>query len=82
MRPRCPRPNDGGGPKRFEPEVLASGGFVLGVKPLRPPARVVLRCLEIEIFDVLAHLAAKAAGLVVRGAPDDEKFDAKVPSGV
>jgi hypothetical protein len=28
--------------------------------------------LEIELFDILAHLAAEAAGLVVQRAPDDE----------
>jgi hypothetical protein len=60
---------------------LTGEGFVLGVEPLRPPARVVLRCLEIEIFDVLAHLAAEAASLVVRRTPDGENSMPERPVG-
>jgi hypothetical protein len=51
---------------------LAGEEFVLSIEPFRPPARVVLRHLEIEIFDVWTHLAAKATSLVVRRAPDGE----------
>jgi hypothetical protein len=51
---------------------LAGRGFVPGVKPLRPPTGIVLWHLEIEVFNILAHLAAEAAGLVVQRAPDDE----------
>jgi hypothetical protein len=60
---------------------LASGRFVLGVKSLHPPAGVVLRCLEIEIFNVLVHLAAEATSLVVRRAPDGENSTPKRPVG-
>jgi hypothetical protein len=64
MPPRCPRSKDGGGPKLLEPEVFASGGLVLGIEPLCPPAGVVFGHLEIEVWHVWAHLAAEAAGLV------------------
>jgi hypothetical protein len=53
---------------------LAGGGFVLGIEPLRPPAEIVFRCPKVEVFNVLAHLAAEAAGLVMERAPDDEIF--------
>jgi hypothetical protein len=72
VRPRRPGPKDGGGPKLFKPEVLAGGGLVPGIEPLRPSARIVFRHLEIELFDILAYLAAKAVGLVVQMAPNDE----------
>jgi hypothetical protein len=60
---------------------LAGKEFVLGIEPLRPPARIVLRRLEIEIFDVLAHLAAGATTLVVRRMPDNENSTPKRPVG-
>jgi hypothetical protein len=82
VRPQSPGPNDGGGPKLFESEVLAGGGFVPGIKPLRPPAGIVLRHLEIEIFDILVHLAAEAVGLVVQTAPDDENSTPERPVGL
>jgi hypothetical protein len=31
---------------------LAGEEFVLGIEPFRPPASIILRHLEIEIFDV------------------------------
>jgi hypothetical protein len=62
--------NSGGGSKFFKTEVLTGEEFVLGVEPLCPPARIFLQNLEIEVFDVLAHLAAEAASLVVRGMPN------------
>jgi hypothetical protein len=72
VRPRRPRPNDGGGLKFFKTKILASGGLVPGIKPLHPPPEIVFQSLEVEIVDVLAHLAAETASLVVQGAPDDE----------
>jgi hypothetical protein len=61
---------------------LAGGGFVLGVKPLCPPAGIVLQHLEIEVFNILAHFAAKAAGLVVQRAPDDKNLALERPVGL
>jgi hypothetical protein len=79
--PRLPGTNSGGRSKFFKTEVLAGEEFVLGIEPLRPPARIVLRHLEIEIFDVLTHLAAEAASLVVRRTPDGENSTPKGPVG-
>jgi hypothetical protein len=53
---------------------LAGGGFVLGIESLRPPAGIVFRCPKVEVFNILAHLAAEAAGLVMERAPDDKKI--------
>jgi hypothetical protein len=55
--PRHPGTNGGGRSKFIKTEALTGEKFVLGVKPLRPPARIVFRRLEVEIIDVLAHLA-------------------------
>jgi hypothetical protein len=79
--PRHPWSKDGGGPKLLEPEVFASGGLVLSVEPFRPPARVVFGHLEIEIWHVRAHLAAKDAGLVAQWVPDGENPVPKRPVG-
>jgi hypothetical protein len=65
VHPRCPGPKDVGGPKLIKPDSLVGEGPVPGLEPLRPPAGVVLRRLEIKVLDILAHLAAKAASLVV-----------------
>jgi hypothetical protein len=62
----------GDGLKFFKPEILASGRLVLGIEPLRPPSGVVLRGLEVEVRDVRANLAAKAALVELQRAPDDE----------
>jgi hypothetical protein len=67
--------------KFFKPEFLADGRLVLGVKPSCPPARIVLRHLQIEVFDVGAHLADKTAGLIVVRAPDDEDSPPERPVG-
>jgi hypothetical protein len=67
--------------KLLKTEVLIGEEFVLGIEPLCPPARIVLRHLEIEIFDVLAHLAAEATGLVVRRMPDGENSMPESPVG-
>jgi hypothetical protein len=65
MPPRHPRTDSGGRSKLLKTELLAGEEFVLSIEPFCPLARVVLRCLEIKIFDVLMHLAAEAASLVV-----------------
>jgi hypothetical protein len=82
VRPRRPGPKDGGGPKLFKPEVLAGGGLVPGIEPLRPPAGIVFRCLEIEVLDILAYLAAEATSLVVQRAPNDENSVLERPVGL
>jgi hypothetical protein len=82
MPPRHPRTNSGGRSKLLKPKVLAGEEFVLGIEPFRPPARIVLRCLEIEIFDILTHLAAEAASLVVRRTPDGEDLTLERPVGL
>jgi hypothetical protein len=55
----------GGRSKPLKTKLLAGEGFVLGIEPFHPPARVVLRRLEIEIFNILTHMAAEAASLVM-----------------
>jgi hypothetical protein len=65
-----PGPKDVGRAKFIEPESLASGGLVPGIEPLRPPAGIVLWRSKVEVLDVLAHLTAEAAGLVMERAPD------------
>jgi hypothetical protein len=74
--------NSGGGSKFFKTEVLTGEEFVLGVELLCPPSRIVLQCLEIEIFDVLAHLAAEATSLVVRGTPNCVNLMLERPVGL
>jgi hypothetical protein len=61
---------------------LAGGGFVPGIEPLRPLAGIVFRRLEIEVLDILAHLAAEAASLVVQRAPNDENSAPERPVGL
>jgi hypothetical protein len=61
---------------------LASRGFVPGIKPLRPPPRIVFRSLEVEVVDVLAYLAAETTSLVMQGAPDDEDSAPQRPVGL
>jgi hypothetical protein len=72
MPPRHLGTNGGSRLKFIETEALSGKEFVLGVEPLRPLARVVFRHLEVEVIDVLAHLAVEAASLVMLWAPDDE----------
>jgi hypothetical protein len=81
MPPRHPRTDSDGRSKLLKTELLAGEEFVLGIEPFCPPARVVLRRLEIEIFDVLTHLAAEAASLVVRRTPDGEDSMPERPVG-
>jgi hypothetical protein len=73
--------NSGGRSKFLKTEVLAGEEFVLGIQPLCPPTMIVLRHLEIEIVDVLVHLATEAASLVVRRTPDGENSTPKHPVG-
>jgi hypothetical protein len=61
---------------------LAGGGFVLGIEPLCPPAGIVFWHLEIEVVDVLAHLAAEAASLVVLRALDVKNSMPERPMGL
>jgi hypothetical protein len=61
---------------------LASGGFVPGIEPLHPLAGIVFRHLEIEVLDILAHLAAEAASLVVQRASNDENSAPERPVGL
>jgi hypothetical protein len=39
--PKHPRSKNCGGSKFLKPEVFASGGLILGIKPFCPPAEVV-----------------------------------------
>jgi hypothetical protein len=74
--------NGGGRPKFLKTEVLAGEGFIPGIGPLRPPARIVFWHLEIKVVDVLAHLAAEAASLVMLWASDDENPMPERPIGL
>jgi hypothetical protein len=80
--PRHPRSKNGGGSKFLEPEVFASGGFVLGIEPFCPPARIVFWHLEVEVWNIWAHLTAEAAGLVAKWVPDGENPAPKRPMGL
>jgi hypothetical protein len=82
MPPRHPGTNGGGRSKFIKTEALASEEFVLGIKPFRPLVRIVFGHLEVEIIDVLAHLAAEAASLVMLWAPDDENPTPERPMGL
>jgi hypothetical protein len=82
MPPRHPRTDSGGRSKLLKTELLAGEEFVLGIEPFRPPARVVLWHLEIEVFDVRTHLEAEAASLVVRRAPDGKDSTPESPVGL
>jgi hypothetical protein len=74
--------NGGGRSKFLRTEVLAGEGFVPGIEPLRPPAMIVFGRLEVEVVDVLAHLAAEAASLVMLWMPDDENPTPERPMGL
>jgi hypothetical protein len=60
---------------------LADGGLVLGIEPLRPPARIVLRRSKVEVFDVRAHLATEVASSVMERASDNENLPPERPMG-
>jgi hypothetical protein len=80
--PRHPGSKDCGGSKFLKPEVFASVGLILGIKPFRPPTGVVFGRLEIEVWDIQAHLAAKATSLIAQGMPDGENPAPKHPVGL
>jgi hypothetical protein len=65
----------------LEPEVFAVGELVLGVVPLRPPPGIVFGRLEVQIFDVWAHLNAKAAGLIWKRVPNSKDSAPQRPVG-
>jgi hypothetical protein len=80
--PRHPGSKNCGGSKFLKPEVFASGGLILGIKPFRPPTGVVFGHLEIEVRDVRAHLAAKATSLIAQRVPDSKNPAPKRPMGL
>jgi hypothetical protein len=82
MPPRHSGTNGGGRSKFIKTEALPGEEFVLGVKLLRPPARIVFERLEVEVIDILAHLAVEAASLVMLWAPDDENPTPERPMGL
>jgi hypothetical protein len=47
-----------------------------------PPPRIVFWSLEVEVVNVLAHLAAETTSLVMQGAPDDEDSVPQRPVGL
>jgi hypothetical protein len=61
---------------------LAGDGLGLGIEPLRPPARIIFGRLEIEIVDILAHLATEATSLVMLWAPNDKNPMPERPMGL
>jgi hypothetical protein len=72
----------GGVLELLKPEGFAIGELVLGVEPFRPPAGVVLGCLEEEVRDIRAHLAAEAASLELQRVPGDEDSAPQRPVGL
>jgi hypothetical protein len=52
VRPRHPGPKGIGSMEFFKPEILVGGRLILGVEPPCSPARVVLRRLQYEVFDI------------------------------
>jgi hypothetical protein len=79
--PRHARSKNAGGLKFFESEIFAVGGFILGVVPLCSPPGIVFRHLEVEVFDVRAHLNAKTAGLEWQRVPNNEDSVPQRPVG-
>jgi hypothetical protein len=55
--------------------------LILGVEPSRPPANVVPRCVQIEVFSVGVHRAVETAGLVMERASDDKNSPPERPVG-
>jgi hypothetical protein len=81
VRPRRPGPKGVGGAKYFKSELLTGGRLVLGIKPPRSLARIVLKCPQLEVFDFEAHRAAETAGLIVERVPNDEDSPPEHPMG-
>jgi hypothetical protein len=82
VHPRHPGTNGGGRSKFIKTGAPASEEFVLGIKPLRPLARIVFGHLEVEVIDILAHLAVEAASLVILWVPDDKNPTPERPMGL
>jgi hypothetical protein len=68
--------------KFIKTEALPGVEFVFGVKPLRSPARIVFGHLDVEVIDVLMHLAVEAVGLVMLWASDDKNPTLEYPMGL
>jgi hypothetical protein len=81
MLPRHARSKNAGGLKFLESETLAGGGFVLGVVSLCPPVGIVFGRLEVEVFDVRAHLNAETIGLEWQRAPNNKNLAPQRPVG-
>jgi hypothetical protein len=81
MLPRHARLEGASRLKFLESEIFVVGGFVLGIVPLRPPARIVFGYLEVEVFDVRAHLAAETTGLEWQRALNSENSALERPVG-
>jgi hypothetical protein len=74
---------DGGGSsKLLKTEILVSRRFVLGIKPFRPLPRIVFQSPEVEVLDVLVHLAAETTSLVMQRAQDDKDSVPQRPVGL
>jgi hypothetical protein len=80
--PRYTRSKNAGGMEFLESEVFAVGGFVLGVVPLCPPPGIVFGRLEVEIFNVWAHLNAETAGLIWQRMPNNKDSAPQRPVGL
>jgi hypothetical protein len=79
--PRHTRSKNVSGLKFLESKIFGVGGFVLGIVPLRPPPGIVFGHLEVEVFDVWAHLNAETAGLEWQRVPNDENSAPQRPVG-
>jgi hypothetical protein len=78
---RYARSKNVGGMEFLESEVFAVGGFVLGIVPLRLPPGIVFGRLEVEIFNVWAHLNAKTVGLIRQRVPNNKDSAPQRPVG-
>jgi hypothetical protein len=81
VSPRHARSKNAGGLKFFESKIFVVGGFVLGIVPLRPPPEIVFGRLEVEVFDIWAHLNTEAAGLEWQRVPNNENSAPQRPVG-
>jgi hypothetical protein len=79
--PRHARSEGASGLKFLESKIFIVGGFVLGIVPLCPPARIVFGHLEVEVFNIWAHLAAGTAGLEWQRTPNNENLVPQRPVG-
>jgi hypothetical protein len=81
MLSRHARSKNAGGLKFLESKTFVVGGFVLGIVPLRPLARIVFGRLEVEVYDVRANLNAETAGLEWQRAPNNKDSAPQRPVG-